>query len=566
MNADDFLEHYGVKGMHWRHRKSGNLKPESAPGHGRLSGLNSAQRKFQIERLTSHLAELEKAREAAKPGTWHGHNAILRAQARLAVLKQEQQQEEDKKKAKPPSSGGKVSRLPPQHLRQSEFDEIDEFLEHHGRKGMRWGRHIFGGSSSGGSSGSSTKTHAKSIALSQKAKEHERLSVAHAKAARKLQDDHEELLKNGVQSSAFKKLYGDDAVKLGEWKFYAKYGESKAEALQHTSNDLRQLSNRYSHAANKHAKTASKLRKKADGVKHSGLDPEVESDILMHSDPEPEVESDFLAHFAVKGIQRDVQPLNSGHGLPVNAMPSKSTKNSQKIVAKKALLTAQAKQHSDLAKEHTKAMLSHRKDLKDLQDNGFKSETAKSRYGEHAHLQDPYAFYRDRGITKNEAYSQMHNRHVLEINRHASKATYHDQEAAKYTAKAANLQHGESDVDIDDFLEHFGRKGMRWGQHVFGGSRSGGSTHPASSDYQRFRSAHEIARTHGTHALSNDELRTLTERLNLEQNYRRLTASKSDIEKGHNFVKQVLSGAKTGLDIYNTSRQVQNALDELKKK
>jgi hypothetical protein len=117
----------------------------------------------------------------------------------------------------------------------------------------------------------------------------------------------------------------------------------------------------------------------------------------------------------------------------------------------------------------------------------------------------------------------------------------------------------------DDSLNHFGRKGMKWGEHIFGRDR-GSSTTPGSSDAARATEYKLRAKEHGTRVLSNDELQHLVTRLNLEQNYSRLTAERSKVEKGHTVVKTILSAGKTGLDIYNTGRQIKKTVDELRKK
>lgn len=117
----------------------------------------------------------------------------------------------------------------------------------------------------------------------------------------------------------------------------------------------------------------------------------------------------------------------------------------------------------------------------------------------------------------------------------------------------------------EDFIAHFGRKGMKWGEHRFGRDRGTSSGPPSSADHTRARAAQTVAKAHGTHALTNEELKNLTERLNLEQSYRRLTAEATNYDKGKSFVQEVLHLGKMGLDAYNTGKAVKKALDELKK-
>jgi hypothetical protein len=81
------------------------------------------------------------------------------------------------------------------------------------------------------------------------------------------------------------------------------------------------------------------------------------------------------------------------------------------------------------------------------------------------------------------------------------------------------------------FLAHFGRKGMKWGEHVFGRNRSTGS-HPVHADVARARAAQAIIKQHGLSALGNNELRDLNKRTQLELDYHRLTdPQKSEAQK-----------------------------------
>ena len=89
---------------------------------------------------------------------------------------------------------------------------------------------------------------------------------------------------------------------------------------------------------------------------------------------------------------------------------------------------------------------------------------------------------------------------------------------------------------VDDILEHYGVKGMHWGVRRY---RSGGgslsTTRPpkhdnkfkvgdkrqnhASMDSITYRQLHAKAQKHGHHALSNDEIKKLTTRFELEKKY-----------------------------------------------
>ena len=70
-------------------------------------------------------------------------------------------------------------------------------------------------------------------------------------------------------------------------------------------------------------------------------------------------------------------------------------------------------------------------------------------------------------------------------------------------------------MNTTDFLEHHGVKGMKWGVRKSG-------TRKTSSDYKK------TAKLRNRHPaeLSNKQLKSINERINLEQNYRRLNPSK----------------------------------------
>ena len=97
----------------------------------------------------------------------------------------------------------------------------------------------------------------------------------------------------------------------------------------------------------------------------------------------------------------------------------------------------------------------------------------------------------------------------------------------------------QTDLFVDDFFEHYGKKGMRWGirtessgpQNIsvkgnrFGGKKlrtSGGKGFPAHADAVRARTIGQKGKKSGLKALSNQELQAYSKRLNMEQNVKRL--------------------------------------------
>ena len=97
-------------------------------------------------------------------------------------------------------------------------------------------------------------------------------------------------------------------------------------------------------------------------------------------------------------------------------------------------------------------------------------------------------------------------------------------------------------MEPNDILEHFGILGMRWGR------RKGGSKTTTSKP--RVKKAEDVSEDHAKkvslkgkklHQMSNAELRTLNERLQLEKSYKELT--KADISPGKKYVNDLLVGA-----------------------
>jgi hypothetical protein len=118
-----------------------------------------------------------------------------------------------------------------------------------------------------------------------------------------------------------------------------------------------------------------------------------------------------------------------------------------------------------------------------------------------------------------------------------------------------------SDDVIADILSHHGVKGMKWGVRREKSSSvtvsdkgkklktSGGYNHPAHPDAVRARKISQVGKKSGLKALSNEELRAFNERLNLEQNAKRLAFQ--DQSKAKKFVSTLLGrnvsrGVETG--------------------
>jgi len=130
---------------------------------------------------------------------------------------------------------------------------------------------------------------------------------------------------------------------------------------------------------------------------------------------------------------------------------------------------------------------------------------------------------------------------------------------------------------VVDILEHHGVKGMRWGvrrkatvgaQEVIVSDKrksvktSGGAGHPAHADAVRARTSGQIAKKSGVKALSDAQLRDYNNRLNLEQQAKRL--SFNDASPPKKFVLRLIgqTGKQQIGEAANTvaAKQVKRAL------
>ena len=86
-----------------------------------------------------------------------------------------------------------------------------------------------------------------------------------------------------------------------------------------------------------------------------------------------------------------------------------------------------------------------------------------------------------------------------------------------------------------DFIAHFGTKGMRWGVRKPG---TGAASDHVSSDAARAHALKSTVSKHGTSALSNVELQHLVTRLNLEKQHGQLNPA--HVSNGHRILNEVL--------------------------
>lgn len=94
---------------------------------------------------------------------------------------------------------------------------------------------------------------------------------------------------------------------------------------------------------------------------------------------------------------------------------------------------------------------------------------------------------------------------------------------------------------VKDFIEHHGVLGMKWGRRGAGKSR----TTPASSDYKIVAAL----KKRPTHQLTNKQLKTINERMNLEQNFSKMNPN--IIKKGHSTATTIMTTLGLGVASYN---------------
>lgn len=93
----------------------------------------------------------------------------------------------------------------------------------------------------------------------------------------------------------------------------------------------------------------------------------------------------------------------------------------------------------------------------------------------------------------------------------------------------------------NNFLAHYGVPGMKWGKRSAKSVRGKKTFGPISADASAANDAKAKIKKSGTRSLSNQELQTVVTRINLEQQYSKLSPSK--MQRGKKITSKILGGA-----------------------
>lgn len=121
---------------------------------------------------------------------------------------------------------------------------------------------------------------------------------------------------------------------------------------------------------------------------------------------------------------------------------------------------------------------------------------------------------------------------------------------------------------VEVFLAHYGVKGMKWGIRKDRSPRdvtvqnrpgrrvktAGGHNQPASGDAIKVARYRQQARKSSLDSLSNQELKELVNRMNLEQQFSNLSRQRSVITRGNDTVKRAVGLNNSLNDAYRSTR------------
>jgi hypothetical protein len=213
--------------------------------------------------------------------------------------------------------------------------------------------------------------------------------------------------------------------------------------------------------------------------------------------------------FAQNGLEHAIGNVGA---LKPTAQNVVGTSNQDRVMAA-------AKDHEDVAAAHMLSAAQCAQDANELQQKGLNSAVAKRTLGKDAATEPDWAFQRRNAQTKPQAVAKLSASLNQAHDNHVQLAIHHSKMAQRLKTKADKMSQSglnfDPNFDIDVYLMHFGVKGMRWGVRKERGE-------PSEDHAKAVELKSKVKASGGVHVLSNDELKQLNERLNLESNYSRL--------------------------------------------
>lgn len=123
-------------------------------------------------------------------------------------------------------------------------------------------------------------------------------------------------------------------------------------------------------------------------------------------------------------------------------------------------------------------------------------------------------------------------------------------------------------MDFNNALFHYGIPGMKWGVRRY--QNKDGSYTSAGKKRRRASSKSETKRTFKDPSeLSDDELRSVINRLRMEQEYSKLVSNTTTVSKGRNYVQDFFKATKdvagftaTALLLYNNAERISKLIKD----